>query len=161
MTLEEFCKEMLLDDYSRVYSGDDGDMRIDVDFRAKDDFNYQISFIANIFEINYDDLLEDLDDFEKYELEEFDSPVYFINAGSFVWSSHWEELLNTYYFDFESLIDAIKAKLKLFINELFSDDEFEYYGIRISNCTSQDSDATEAILDSFVESLVQLSALGN
>ncbi len=152
MTLEEFCQEGLLEDYSRITSGDDGDMRIDVDFRAKDDFSSQISFIANIFEINYDDLLDDLDDFEQYELEEFDGPIYFINAGSFVWSTNWEELLNTYYFDFESLIDAIKAKLELFVNELFSD-EFEYDSTHISNCTSQDGDATEAILDSFVESL--------
>ncbi len=159
MTLEEFCQEGLLEDYSRISSGDDGDMRIDVDFRAKDDSS-QTSFIANIFEINYDDLLDDLDDFEQYELEEFAAPVYFINAGSFVWSSNWEELLNDYYFDFESLMEAIKAKLELFANELFSD-EFEYDGTHISNCTSQDSDTTEAILDSFIESLVQLSALGN
>lgn len=152
MTLEEFCQEGLLEDYSRISSGDDGDMRIDVDFTDKDDFSHQISFIANIFEISYDDLLDDLDDFEQYELEEFDSPVYFVNAGSFVWSSHWEEFLNTYYFDFESLMDAIKSKLELFVNELFSD-EFEYDGTHISNCTSQDSDTVEAILDSFVESL--------
>ena len=153
MTLEEFCQEGLLEDYSRIYSGDDGDMRIDVDFRDKDDFSEKISFIANIFEIEYDDLLDDLDDFEKYELEEFDTPVYFVNAGSL--SNDWEELLNTYYFDFESLIDAIKSKLELFINELLRDDEFEYDGISISNYTSQDSDATEVVLDSFVESLLE------
>ena len=152
MTLEEFCQEGLLEDYSRI-SNDDGDMRIDIDFRDKDDFNYQISFIANIFEIEYDDLLDDLDDFEKYELEEFDAPVYFVNAGAFVWSSDWEELLNDYYFDFESLIDAIKSKLELFVKSV--DETFEYDGIHISNCTSQDSDATEVILDSFVESLIK------
>ena len=151
MTLEEFCKEGLLEDYSRIFSGDDGDMRIDVDFRAKDDFSSQISFIANIFEICYDDLLDDLDDFEKYELEEFDSPIYFVNAGSFVWSSHWEELLSTYYFDFESLMEAVKSKLELFIKEC-ENKPFEYDGVHISNCTSQDSEATEAILNSFVES---------
>lgn len=154
MTLEEFCQEGLLEDYSRISSGDDGDMRIDVDFTDKDDFSHQISFIANIFEISYDDLLDDLDDFEQYELEEFDSPIYFINAGSFAWSSnYWEELLNDYYFSFESLIEAVKSKLELFINELFSEDKFEYDSIHISNCTSQDSDATESDLDSFVESL--------
>lgn len=152
MTLEEFCQEGLLEDYSRIYSGDDGDMRIDVDFRDKDDFSEKISFIANIFEIEYDDLLDDLDDFEKYELEEFESKVYFINAGSFMWSDNWEELLNDYYFDFESLMEAIKVKLELFANELFSD-EFEYDSIQISNYTSQDSDATEVILDSFVKFL--------
>lgn len=151
MTLEEFCQEGLLEDYSRIYSGDDGDMRIDVDFRDKDDFSEKISFIANIFEIEYDDLLDDIDDFEKYDLEEFDTPVYFINAGSL--SNDWEELLNTYYFDFESLMEAIKVKLELFINELFSDETFEYDSIQISNCTSRDSDATEVILDSFVNSL--------
>lgn len=149
MTLEEFCQEGLLENYYPISDGDDGDMRIDVNFRAKDNFSYQISFIANIFEINYDDF----DDFEEYELEEFDTPVYFINAGSFVWSSNWEEVLNTYYFSFESLIDAIKSKLELFINELLRDDEFEYDGISISNYTSQDSDATETVLDSFVMSL--------
>lgn len=154
MTLEEFCKQGLLEEYSRI-SNDDGDMRIDIDFRDKDDFNCQISFIANIFEIEYDDLLDDICDFEKYELEEFEGQVYFINAGSFVWSDHWEELLNDYYFDFESLMEAIKVKLELFINELLRDDEFEYDGISISNYTSQDSDATEVVLDSFVESLLE------
>lgn len=151
MTLEEFCQEGLLKNYCPISDGDDGDMRIDVNFRAKDDFSYQISFIANIFEIDYDDF----DDFENYEVEEFDAPVYFINAGSFVWSSHWEELLNTYYFSFETLMDAIESKLELFINELLRDDEFEYDGISISNYTSQDSDATEVVLDSFVESLLE------
>lgn len=151
MTLEEFCKAGLLEEYSRI-GNDDGDMRIDVDFRAKDDFSYQKSFIANIFEVGYDDLLDDICDFEKYELEEFEGQVYFVNAGSFVWSNHFEELLNSYYFDFESLMEAVKSKLELFIKEC-EDETFEYDGVHISNCTSQDSDATEAILDSFVESL--------
>lgn len=157
MKIEEFCQKGLIENFLPIASFDDGNLRIDVDFRWEDAERDLISetesLIAHIYEASYDEILDDLPDFvEDYQLEPFEGFVYFIKCGEFSWSGYnWYEKLNNYYFDVDLLIEDVKIHLNTLCKEM-KELNYEFIEVCMSGrLTQYDNDEIQSELESFIE----------